>query len=351
MLQTHLEQFQLLQLIPISVLSFNCLGINFLLINLLALLNLISFIYYSAFYSNYLLEAPLFFSSSSGRKALIFMGINIIIFTEHIMKTFFLVSLGVSLDFVSYLAKPVRFFLCMLLLQNFTFIDSILPMISFVQVFLTQVFLNFSWNARIVIFKIMWLVIRYRHKHTKSSFLDRFLKFQFSVCHGDVILSHSAFLSLATITHVSFYWTVAYVLVLSSIFFIIFLCEEFPDSFGFMYFSFLKKYSSPKAFEKYCGDSGHSLRSAVIAQFGEDVYWETVSILIIFHAIYGALIPYIIQHIVNYGMMDQQFKYFLEILLNGGEHPSGRPFRPGPVGLSLLDRFLGRGDIWWKKNS
>ena len=61
MLQAPLEQFQVLQLIPISVLSFDFSVTNFLLINLLALLSLISFIYYSVFYSNYLLEVPLFF--------------------------------------------------------------------------------------------------------------------------------------------------------------------------------------------------------------------------------------------------------------------------------------------------
>ena len=227
MLQAPLEQFQVLQLIPISVLSFDFSVTNFLLINLLALLSLISFIYYNASYNNNLQEVSLFFSPNSWQKALesiseiiaqlvsdiiavdnekyfpiisvlfnfilfsnligllpysftttshlivtftlsfsIFIGINIITFVKYKMRTFslflpanttfFLALLLVPIEFVSYLAKSVslgvRLFInlmaghsllkvivgfswSMLLLENFTSIGLILPMIILVILF------------------------------------------------------------------------------------------------------------------------------------------------------------------------------------------------------------------------
>ena len=70
MLQAPLEQFQILQLIPISILSLDFSVTNFLLINLLALLSLISFIYYNASSNTDLQEVSLFFSPNSWQKAM-----------------------------------------------------------------------------------------------------------------------------------------------------------------------------------------------------------------------------------------------------------------------------------------
>lgn len=70
MLQAPLEQFQILQLIPISILSLDLSVTNFLLINLLALLSFISFIYYNASHSNDPQEVSLFFSPNSWQKAM-----------------------------------------------------------------------------------------------------------------------------------------------------------------------------------------------------------------------------------------------------------------------------------------
>ena len=68
MLQAPLEQFQILQLIPINIFFLDFSITNFLLINLLALYTFISFLYYSAFYNNYTQEISFFFSPNSWQK-------------------------------------------------------------------------------------------------------------------------------------------------------------------------------------------------------------------------------------------------------------------------------------------
>lgn len=227
MLQAPLEQFQILQLIPINVFSIDFSITNFLLINLLALLSFISFIYYNASHSNYLQETSFYFSPNSWQKSIesiseitaqlisdiistdnekyfpiisvlfnfilfsnliglipysftatshlivtfslsfsVFIGINIITFNKYKMKTFslflpanttfFLALLLVPIEFISYIAKPislgVRLFInlmaghsllkviigfswSMLLLENFTSIGLVLPMMILVILF------------------------------------------------------------------------------------------------------------------------------------------------------------------------------------------------------------------------
>lgn len=70
MLQAPLEQFQILQLIPINIFSFDFSITNFFLINLLALTSFLSFIYYNASQKNYLQETSFFFSPNSWQKGI-----------------------------------------------------------------------------------------------------------------------------------------------------------------------------------------------------------------------------------------------------------------------------------------
>jgi len=70
MLHAPLEQFQILQLIPINIFFFDFSITNFLLINLLALLSFSSFIYYSVSRKNELQEASFFFSPNSWQKSI-----------------------------------------------------------------------------------------------------------------------------------------------------------------------------------------------------------------------------------------------------------------------------------------
>jgi len=227
MLSAPLEQFQILQLLPINIFSLDLSITNFLLINLLALLSFISFIYYNASHNNYLQETSFFFSPNSWQKGVesiseitaqlisdiistdnekyfpiisvlfnfilfsnliglvpysftatshlivtftlsfsVFIGINIITFKKYKMKTFSLflpanttfslALLLVPIEFISYIAKPislgVRLFInlmaghsllkviigfswSMLLLENFTSIGLVLPMMILVILF------------------------------------------------------------------------------------------------------------------------------------------------------------------------------------------------------------------------
>jgi F-type H+-transporting ATPase subunit a len=227
MIHAPLEQFQILSIISIKIFSFDFSITNFLLINLLALLSFISFIYYNGSNKNYLQETSYFFIPNAWQKIIesisemsaqlvsdtiltdnekyfpfisvlfnfilfsnliglipysftatshlivtftlsfsVFIGINIITFRKYKLKTFslflpantsfFLALLLVPIEFISYIAKPislgVRLFInlmaghsllkviigfswSMLLLENFTSIGLIFPMIILVILF------------------------------------------------------------------------------------------------------------------------------------------------------------------------------------------------------------------------
>jgi F-type H+-transporting ATPase subunit a len=227
MLHAPLEQFQILSLVSFNIFSLDFSFTNFLLINLLALLSYVSFIYFNSSHKNYLQETSFYLAPNAWQKSIesvselttqlisdiiytdnekyfpfisvlfnfilfsnliglipysftatshlivtftlsfsVFIGINIITFQKYKMKTFslflpanttfFLALLLVPIEFISYIAKPislgVRLFInlmaghsllkviigfswSMLLLENFTSLGLILPMIILVILF------------------------------------------------------------------------------------------------------------------------------------------------------------------------------------------------------------------------
>jgi F-type H+-transporting ATPase subunit a len=227
MLHAPLEQFQILSVISINLFSFDFSITNFLIINLLALLCYVSFIYYNSSHENYLQESSFYLSPNAWQKSIefvseitsqlisdiiaadndkyfpfisvlfnfilfsnliglipysftatshlivtfalsfsVFIGVNIITFQKYKIKTFslflpanttfFLALVLVPIEFISYIAKPislgVRLFInlmaghsllkviigfswSMLLLENFTSLGLILPMVLLVLLF------------------------------------------------------------------------------------------------------------------------------------------------------------------------------------------------------------------------
>ena len=226
MLQAPLEQFQILQVIPLTFSFFDFSITNFFLINLLALFSFINFIYYNLS-KNFLQQTSFYFIPNSWQKFVeftseitaqlisdiifssnekyfpiisvlfnfiffsnliglipysftatshliitftlsfsVFIGINIITFKKYKTKTFslflpanttfFLALLLVPIEFISYIAKPislgVRLFInlmaghsllkviigfswSMLLLESFSSIGLLLPMLILVILF------------------------------------------------------------------------------------------------------------------------------------------------------------------------------------------------------------------------
>lgn len=65
-----LEQFQILSLIPVKLFYLDFSITNFLLINILALISFISFIYYNSSHNNYLQEISFYFSPNSWQKGI-----------------------------------------------------------------------------------------------------------------------------------------------------------------------------------------------------------------------------------------------------------------------------------------
>lgn len=70
MLHAPLEQFQILSLVSIKLFNLDFSITNFLLINLLALLSFISFIYYNGSNQNYLQETVYYFSPNAWQKTI-----------------------------------------------------------------------------------------------------------------------------------------------------------------------------------------------------------------------------------------------------------------------------------------
>ncbi len=73
MLHAPLEQFEVLSLISLKILNLNFSITNFLLINILALLTFLSFIYYTSSNNNYLNESSFFFIPNSWQRVIEFI--------------------------------------------------------------------------------------------------------------------------------------------------------------------------------------------------------------------------------------------------------------------------------------
>jgi ATP synthase subunit 6 len=73
MLYAPLEQFQILSIISINMFSFDFSITNFLIINVLALLCYVSFIYYNSSHENYLQEISFYLSPNAWQKSIEFI--------------------------------------------------------------------------------------------------------------------------------------------------------------------------------------------------------------------------------------------------------------------------------------
>ena len=227
MIIAPLEQFQILSILPFKLFGLDFSITNFLLMNILVLINIVAIIYFNSSYENYLKEGSFYFIANSWQKTIefiseitaqlisdtitkdnekffpiisvlfnfilfsnllglfpysftatshlfvtftlsfsVFIGINIITIQQYGIKTFslflpantsfFLALVLVPIEFVSYIAKPislgVRLFInlmaghtllkviigfswSMLLLENFTSLGLIVPMVTLVVLF------------------------------------------------------------------------------------------------------------------------------------------------------------------------------------------------------------------------
>ena len=73
MIRAPLEQFQILSILPLKLFGFDFSLTNFLLMNVLVLISIISIIYFNSSYNNYLKEASFYFIANSWQKVLEFI--------------------------------------------------------------------------------------------------------------------------------------------------------------------------------------------------------------------------------------------------------------------------------------
>lgn len=177
------------------------------------------------------------------------------------------------------------------------------------------------------------------HRTIKIILCDMFLKYQYTICvEPKLPLSHLIPLSLLTCIFDSLYYITVYWI---SIFYIIstlYIAEKFPDSFGSRYLSFLKRHSSTKMFEKYCGNPWGALKTAIKnPEFIKVAAQNGVG-----KAITGTGVALVTEHAFHKAKVGQIYEYRTDEYMNGGKHSSGNPFSFKPNGPSILEKVAGR---------
>jgi hypothetical protein len=174
-------------------------------------------------------------------------------------------------------------------------------------------------------------------KTIKTILFDMFLKYQFTVCtEPNIPSSHYIPLSLLTCAFGSLYYIVLYGLSISYILLTVYISDKFPDSFGSRYLSFLKRYSSPEAFKKYCGNPFSALKAAIKnPEFIKVVVKNGGSKIIV-----GAGVGLAAEHTAHKLKLGQIYEYQADKFLNNDKHSSGQPFSFKPNGSSLLEKSL-----------
>ena len=180
-----------------------------------------------------------------------------------------------------------------------------------------------------------------KNKSFKTVLFDMFLKYQFTICcvESKAPISHLLPITFLTYVFDSLYYIIVYWISIIYVLTMLYLAAKvYPKTFGIRYLNFLKRHSSIDAFEKYCGNSWSALKAAIN-------HPDFINVAVkngIGKGIYvtgGALTT---EHVLHKSKIGQVYQYQTEKYLNGGTHPSGKPFVFRPNGSSILDNLTGR---------
>jgi len=287
MLHAPLEQFQILSLIPLKIFSFDFSITNFLLINLLALISFLGFIYYNGSNENYLHETSYYFSPN------------------HVMPDASLRSFRARSSVIVQGKLKVY------------------PGLKGARLFSSKRLIVGPENNRTI----------------KTVLFDMFLKYQFTVCvEPKIPSSHLIPLSLLTCLFDSLYYITIYWISILYILFTLYIAEKFPSSFGSKYLNFLKRHSSTEAFEKYCGNPWGVLKAAI----KHPEFIKVISKNGAGKLIAGTGVALTTEHTLHNAKIGQLYEYKMNQYMNGGKHSSGELFSFKPNGPSIVDTFTAR---------
>ena len=142
MLQAPLEQFEILQIIPIYLFIFDFSVTNFLIINLLAFLSFITFIYFNGVQKNtilvkksYFQKAPLFFVISNPWQKIIELAFDVV--AKLIVDTIF--------------SSNDRFFPLILIIFNFILFSNLIGLIPYSFTATSHLIITFSLSFTVFI--------------------------------------------------------------------------------------------------------------------------------------------------------------------------------------------------------
>lgn len=160
---------------------------------------------------------------------------------------------------------------------------------------------------------------------------NNFLEFQWNFCVSKTLVSnHIIFLSF-----LAYFWGFPHHTFFYSIFLLVMIIllsvsERFPKGFGVHYINFLKKFSSPETFSRYCGDSFEQLKGEKGGSFIKKIWIKGVC------RVLGTFIFVLLNHHVlhHYAKIGQRYEHLLTDFMNN-ETTSIVYKDSGP---SLLDR-------------
>ena len=173
----------------------------------------------------------------------------------------------------------------------------------------------------------------------KTIFCDMFLKYQYFInVELKIPFSHLIPLFLLTCIFDSFYYIVFYWVSILYTLSTLYIAEKFSDSFGSKYLSFLKRHSSTKVFEKYCGNPWKAIKTTV-------KNFEFIKVAVrnkAGKAITGAGVAFVFEHTFHKAKVCQLYEYKMDQYMNGNKHSFGKPFSFKPNGTSILEKVIGK---------
>ena len=174
-------------------------------------------------------------------------------------------------------------------------------------------------------------------RSVKTYILDMFLQYQLTICVDTRIpFTHLIPLSLLTCVFNSLYCIKIYAVSVLYIVLTVCLAETFPNSFGRVYLSFLKRHSSPEVFNKFCGNTYEALKLAIKnPKFLKAIAQNGGGKLVV-----ATGMGLVGEHTAHKLKLGQIYEYQVDKFMNGGQHSSGQPFSFKPNGPSMLENVV-----------
>jgi cytochrome c oxidase subunit 1 len=167
--------------------------------------------------------------------------------------------------------------------------------------------------------------------------INSFLRFQYRMLEPTgVVWAHVIPICLLTSIFSTIKYLLLYCLAALYISVTLTLSEKFPNSFGAMYLSFLKRNSSVDVFERYCGNPWGSLKGLL----NHPDFIKAVNNTLIEKVLPTVGYGLAVEHTLHNMKVGQIYEYHVDKYINNGVHSSGESFKFQPNGRSIVQTCL-----------